>query len=206
VTRLVLVRHGETVWHAENRYAGSTDVALSQHGHDQADQLAGWATTAGLSALWTSPLSRARNTATAVALATGLEARADDRLRELDFGRGEGHTAAEMRTLFPEAMAAFVADPVGAHLPGGEDPRAAVARALACLEDITSDAPDGRVLIVTHTTLLRLVLCRLLGLPMSDYRRRFPLVRNCALTEIRLDGLRTALLQFNSPVERLASG
>jgi probable phosphoglycerate mutase len=41
---------------------------------------------------------------------------------------------------------------------------------------------------------------------MSDYRRRFPLVRNCALTEIRLDGLRTALLQFNSPVERLASG
>jgi broad specificity phosphatase PhoE len=59
MTDVLLVRHGETVWHAENRYAGTTDVALTDHGREQARALGGWARDAGLSALWCSPLSRA---------------------------------------------------------------------------------------------------------------------------------------------------
>ncbi|MGS2615486.1 histidine phosphatase family protein [Micromonospora sp. LZ34] len=202
MTTLVLVRHGETVWHADNRYAGVSDISLTARGHDQAAQLAAWAATAGLSAVWTSTLSRAQLTAAPCAEAAGTPLWADERLRELDFGDGEGLTRAEMREQFPEALDAFHADPVADHLPGGEDPAHAAQRFTACLCDIAAEHPDGRVLVVAHTTAIRLALCQLLRVPLREYRRLFPFVRNCALTEIRLDGDRVAVLEFNAPIAR----
>lgn len=199
MTDVVLVRHGETVWHAENRYAGSSDVALTPRGEEQARTLAAWARTAGLVAVWSSPLSRARRTAQGCAAVADLPLDVDARLRELDFGEGEGLTSSEMTEKFPEARAAFLTDPVAHHLPGGEDPVAAAQRFTDCLQDITGKHPDGRVLVVAHTTMIRLALCRLLGLPLPEYRRLFPSVRNCALTELRLRTGRAALLQFNTP-------
>jgi broad specificity phosphatase PhoE len=201
MTNLVLVRHSETIWHAENRYAGSSDIALTPRGYEQAEVLASWARTAGLDAIWVSSLSRTQETAALAARVTGLTPHVDERLHELDFGKGEGRTASEMEQLFPEAMAAFHADPVAHHLPGGEDPHIAAERAIACFKDITLAHPDGRVLVVTHTTLIRLALCKLLGLPLAKYRSVFPFVRNGALTEIRLDGDRVSLLEYNAPIE-----
>ena len=199
MTEVVLVRHGETEWHAENRYAGRTDVALTPLGLRQAETLAAWAGSARLDAIWCSPLSRARDTAAMVARATGHELRIDDRLMELDFGQGEGLTSDDMRSRFPDRLTAFHADPVADHLPDGEDPRDAVFRAVACMDDIVAAAPDGRVLVVAHTTLIRLLLCHLIGIPISDYRRVFPSVGNGAITEIRLRNGVTSLMQFNSP-------
>ena len=202
MTRLVLVRHGETVWHTENRYAGSSDVALTAKGRAQADRLAAWAPSAGLTGLWVSPLSRARETAAAAGRAAELDPVVDERLRELDFGEGEGRTSAEMAALWPDRRAAFEADPVAGYLPGGEDPRAAAARTIACLDAIGAADPDGRVLVVFHSTVIRLALCTLLGIPLRDYRRVFPKLVNVALTEIARDGQRrpAALLQLNSPL------
>jgi probable phosphoglycerate mutase len=204
MTRLVLVRHGETVWHAENRYAGVSDIELTQRGLAQAGQLARWAGTAELSEVWTSTLTRAQLTARACAEAIGTDLRVDARLRELDFGRGEGLTTAEMNERFPEALEAFRADPVSDHLPGGEDPTHAAERFVACLDDITRLHPDGRVLVVAHTTAIRLALCKLIGVPMSEYRRLFPMLRNCALTELRLHNGQCSVLEFNTPVEHVA--
>src|SRR5437660_8217709 len=93
---LTLVRHGETEWHAENRYAGRTDVGLTQKGLLQAEQLAQWSRTAGLHAIWSSSLSRALRTAEPSARATGLAVQIDSRLVELDFGDAEGMTSQEM--------------------------------------------------------------------------------------------------------------
>ena len=200
MTDLVLVRHGQTVWHAENRYAGSSDVALTTHGREQAAQLAGWARTARLTAVWASPLSRARITATACADVTGVPLQIDERLRELDFGAAEGLTSAEMKGRFPDAFEAFRADPVANHLPDGEDPVKAADRFTACLHDLAQQHPDGRVLVVAHTTAIRLALCRLIGVPLSEYRRLFPFVRNCGLTELRLTDGQAAVLQFNTPL------
>ncbi len=198
---VVLVRHGESVWHAENRYAGRSDVALTPRGREQAELLARWAARADLEAIWCSSLTRARETAAAAARASGLEPRVDARLVELDFGRGEGLTTAEMREEFPDALRRFHQDPVAHHLPEGEDPRRAVARAVACLEAVARAHPYGRVLVVAHTTLIRLTLCRLIGVPLGSYRRLFPSLRNVAITEIRLDGHGASLLQFNAPLE-----
>ena len=201
MTRIVLVRHGETVWHAENRYAGRSDVALTPRGREQAERLAEWAAGAELEAIWCSSLSRARETAAAAAIASGLEPRVDARLCELHFGRGEGLTTAEMCQRFPQQLEAFHADPVAGHLPDGEDPRAAVARAVACLQDVTREHPHGRVLAVAHTTLIRLLLCHLLGVPIANYRKLFPFVRNVAITEIRVNDDETSLLQYNAPLD-----
>ncbi|MEV0370792.1 histidine phosphatase family protein [Streptomyces sp. NPDC050636] len=199
MTDFILVRHGETVWHAENRYAGRTDVPLTDLGREQAATLAGWATSAGITAIWSSPLSRARLTAGPAADACGLTPRVDERLYELDFGQGEGLTRDEMRHRFPQQLDDFLADPVEHHLPGGEDPRRAAGRAAACLADIAREQPQGRVLLVAHSTLVRVLLCHLLGIPLADYRRVFPELHNGALTEIRVQNGRTALLRLNTP-------
>ncbi|MFJ8649405.1 histidine phosphatase family protein [Streptomyces sp. NPDC093546] len=200
MTDFILVRHGETQWHAENRYAGRTDVPLTELGHQQAATLAAWAAGQRLDAVLCSPLSRARLTAEPAATALGLTPRVDERLYEVDFGRGDGLTRAEMAEEFPDALAAFLADPVAHHLPGGEDPAAAADRAIDCLEEAARELPDGRVLVVAHSTLVRLVLCKLLGIPLSRYRQVFPALENGALTELRLPpGGQASLLRLNAP-------
>jgi len=152
--------------------------------------------------VWSSQLGRAIGTATPCAQSTGLKLQIDARLRELDFGDGEGLTSQEMRSRFPAAYAAFEIDPVADHLPGGEDPAEAAHGFIACLRDIAGVHPDGRVLIVAHSTVIRLALCRLLGEPLSDYRRLFPRIGNCALTEARMTGPQPVLLQLNAPLEQ----
>ncbi len=167
MTRLALVRHGETIWNTENRYAGSTDIPLSPRGQEQAEKLANWVSSVDLAAIWVSPLLRARETVRPSERVTGITARVDARLREIHFGRGEGLTNAGIRQSFPEAFTAFDSDPVSHHLPGGEDPRDVALRAIECFKQIEAIHPRGHVLVVTHNTLIRVALCQLLGVPLS---------------------------------------
>jgi probable phosphoglycerate mutase len=190
------------MWHKENRYAGRSDIALNEKGYAQADQLATWAATAGITGIWSSTLSRACNTASPIAKALGLPLQTDARLVELDFGRGEGLTSAEMSYQMPEEFAAFRVDPVKNFLPEGEDPVHAVERALAAFYEVAECTDSGgRALVVAHNTLLRLVLCRLLGISLSRYRTVFPVFDNCSLTEIEMaPGVASSLLCFNVPL------
>lgn len=184
VTELVLVRHGQTEWHADNRYAGRSDVALTIRGHEQAEELARWASGAGLDAVLTSPLSRAWHTATPAAAAAGVEPVVDERLAEVDFGKGDGLTREEMAAEFPEALAAFLVAPASCPLPGGECGAAAVTRARPVLDEVCRALPDGRVLVVAHQTLLRLLLCDLLDVALDRYRAVFPRLDPAARTVV----------------------
>ena len=200
MTNLFLVRHGATIWHAENRYAGSSDVPLDPNGYAQAERLAAWASETKLAAIWCSPLTRARETAAVAARAMGLVPRVDQRLREIDFGQVEGKTMAEAEQLFPEEIRRFKADPATYPMPGGEDPHEAAHRAVSTLRDIAVAHSNEHVLVVAHNTLIRLALCTVMGIPLARYRTVFPAVRNGALTEIRIEGESAALLQYNSPL------
>lgn len=201
MTELVLVRHGETVWHAENRYAGSSDVQLTERGVEQGRELAEWASRQGeFAAVLCSPLSRCRQTAAPAAEAAGLPLRCEPRLREVHFGAAEGMTTEQMRQAFGDRVAAFHRDPAGSPLPGGEDPAAAAERGLAALHDTAAAHPDGNVLVVSHNTLIRLVLCTVLGIPLSEYRRTFPELGNAAPTTLRLREGHWSLIRFNSPL------
>lgn len=199
-TTLILVRHGETTWHAENRYAGSSDVSLTEHGRQQARALADWAAGAELDALYSSTLSRTIETALPTGTATGLPLQTDARLCEVDFGQGEGMTRAEMAAEFPEALDAFLAKPARSALPDGETGVHAIERARPALDEIVERHEGGRVLIVMHSTLLRLLLADWLGLDPDQYRNVFPAVGNCALNTVLVGADGAALLGYNVPV------
>lgn len=198
-TTLLLARHGQTIWHAENRYAGISDVPLTDTGIAQAESLGRWAATHPVDAIWTSPLSRAIRTAAPAARALNLTPHTEPALRECDFGVVEGRTLAEFEAENPEAAQAFRSDPVAHAFPGAEDPTTAATRGTTALHRIATGHPDQRVLVVAHNTLLRLVLCRLLSIPLSEYRRIFPQLRNVAVSEIRMVQGESALLSFNVP-------
>lgn len=102
ITRLLVIRHGETAWNLEARIQGHTDIPLNEHGRWQAERLALALSDDGLDALYTSDLQRARDTAQAVARATGLPLRLDQGLRERNFGRLEGMTQNEVALQWPE--------------------------------------------------------------------------------------------------------
>lgn len=202
-TTLLLARHGQTVWHAENRYAGISDVPLTDTGRAQAEALGRWAAAHPVDAIWTSPLSRAVATADPACRALGLTPHREPDLRECDFGVLEGRTLAEFAAEDPAAAEAFRTDPVAHPFPEAEDPVAAAGRGAAALRRIAAAHPGGRVLVVAHNTLLRLVLCTLLSIPPREYRRVFPRLRNVAISELRVntDGS-AALLSLNVPCEQ----
>ena len=201
--RLLLVRHGETEWHAENRYAGTSDVPLTARGLRQADQLGRWAAaltgTMAIEAIACSPLSRARGTARPAADALGLNPEVVDDLQETYFGWGEGRTIEEMRAEDPEAVRRFREDPQSGALPGSEPPSSAASRAAAALRELAARHPDGTALVVAHNTLLRTALCAMLGIPVGRYRHVFPVLDNAAVTRIDVDGAHTALRSLNVP-------
>jgi broad specificity phosphatase PhoE len=169
----------------------------------QADELAEWATRARLSAIVTSPLQRAHHTARPAAVATGVELRIDPRLVEVDFGAGEGLNPAELDERMPAEWAAFERHPARQPMPGGESGVEAVSRALPALLELVDEFPHGRTLVVTHASLMRLMLCELLGIDPDRYRDLFPVVENAALTGIRFEEVRGSrrarLLGFNLP-------
>ena len=181
-TTVVLARHGRTAWHHPTRYTGRSDVPLDEVGVTQATRLAEWAAGQPFAALACSQLVRARQTAAAVA---GLTPLVDPRLRELDFGVAEGHTLAELRTDDAAMVARFEADPVAGHFPGGEPPGEAADRALAALTDLAAAYPGQRILVVAHSTLIRLVVCAVLGVPLAEYRRKLPALDPAATTTLR---------------------
>ncbi|HZE40829.1 MAG TPA: histidine phosphatase family protein [Stackebrandtia sp.] len=198
-TVVLLIRHGETSFHARNRYCGRTDAPLTARGRRQAADLAVWAATARLDAVYSSTLRRAADTADPSAHAAGVRCTRDARLVELDFGLAEGLTAGEMAERWPEQRAAFVSDPVAHPLPGGEDPRAAIDRGAAAVADMAARHRGGRVLAVCHSTLLRLVTCGLTGIDPAGYRARFPKVANTSGAVLRHRGPRGdwELVDFN---------
>lgn len=197
-TTVVLVRHGETPQHAENRYVGRTDVPLTDPGREQAETLAGWARLAGLTGIWSSPLLRCRQTVQPSAEATGLPVHYDDRLVELDFGAGEGLTSKEMHEEFPEARKAFEADPYRNPLPGGENPVRGAMRVRAALEEVGDGVAGTKVLVVAHGTLIRLAMCDLFGIDPGRYRNAFPDVHNTSGAVLQRSSTQGwGLLQWN---------
>jgi probable phosphoglycerate mutase len=186
---LYLVRHGETEWHSENRYAGSTDVALTPKGLDQGIKLAEWAKGEDLDLIVTSDLSRAIITATPSILATNVAHKIDPRFREVDFGLGEGLTSDEMQSRFPEARKVFIEAPADSALPSGEKGADAVNRAFDALFELIPVDRLCKVLLVAHSTLGRLMLCGLTGINLNNYRTNFPKIINGAITTIEIENV-----------------
>ena len=164
--RILLARHGETAWNALGKLQGATDIPLNATGRDQARALATVLADAGISTVWTSDLSRARETGEVIAGVLGLAApRVEPALRERQFGVFEGLTRHECASQHPEAWQAWQAQ-TGTP-PGGEPREVAAARLAGALGRIAA-APlerdrDGAVLVISHGGIMRLWLMTLHG-------------------------------------------
>ena len=172
-TTTVLLRHGETALSGGQRFAGRGDIPLTATGREQAVAAAArLAARGGLDLIVTSPLARARQTAGAVAAATGLEPVVQDGWAEVDFGEWEGLSHAEAERDWPEQMAAWLSDP-GAAPPGGESLTAASDRVLAALDSLLAGHPGAAVLIVSHVTPMKILLRHALLAPPAALRRMY---------------------------------
>ena len=126
-----------------------------------------------------------------------MEAKADERLRELDFGEWEGRTLAEIREEDPESVSLFEQDPALHGFPDGEPLHKGAERVLGIFVDLHRSHTGRTVLVVAHNTLLRLGLCRMLGIPLRDYRRRLPRLVSAAVSEVRFGEEGGALYSLN---------
>lgn len=176
-TTIVLVRHGETDWNRERRFQGHADMPLNDTGRRQARELADALRDEGLSAVYTSPLRRASETAEIVADRLGLEAEELEALREIDVGDWQGLTVDEVKTRFPER--ADVAWRWG--WPNGETHEELRARVLPALLGLDRQHPGGRILGVTHAGPIRVALAASAGLSHEESRSTIGPLENCAV-------------------------
>src|SRR6476620_9567184 len=147
--RIFLVRHGATVLTAEDRFAGATNVQLSDEGREQVRRLAARLQSENITAIYSSPLDRTVETARILAEPHGLEVQTRDGLREISHGRWEQLTRKEVDAAFPEAAAAWEKDPYTFAPAGGESGLAVTARALPALVEIVRTHHDETVSIVS---------------------------------------------------------
>ncbi|MBD3893458.1 histidine phosphatase family protein [Hydrogenophaga sp.] len=150
VTRILAVRHGETAWNRDNRIQGHTDVELNEHGQWQARQLAQALQDEPIAALYASDLSRARQTAQAVAQLRGQSVSAHPGLRERCFGRFEGHTWAELELRWPEQALAWRQRVPDFSPPEGESLLQLRARVVQTVTALAARHPGEQVLLVAH--------------------------------------------------------
>jgi broad specificity phosphatase PhoE len=169
-TRVFLVRHGATVLTAEDRFAGATDVELSDFGRDQVQRLAFRLSTESIAAIYASPLHRTVETAKILAKPHQLEIQTRDGLREISHGRWEKMTRQEVDEKYPEEAAAWENDPYTFAPEGGESGLAVTARALPVLIDLVRNHPGQTILVVSHKATIRLLLSSLLGFDPRRYR------------------------------------
>lgn len=162
VQRVHLIRHGQTAWNAEGRWQGFEAVPLNEVGLAQARALADYWPTP-LSAVYSSDLSRAWQTAVLLAEAQGLTPVADERLREFNLGIFQGLTFDEMKRRHPAEAEGFIADYMGYLVPRGESRRQLQERAYAALLEIVARDHGPDVAIVSHGGTLKVLLFRLFG-------------------------------------------
>jgi broad specificity phosphatase PhoE len=180
-TVTALLRHGQTPMSVQRRYAGRTDVPLTEVGVQQAAAAAKRLASAGLGVIVTSPLQRRVQTAQGVAAFTGAAVITDGGFRETDFGAWEGLTFAEVRERWPAEMSAWLADPEVAP-PGGESFTDVSARVTEALDRVLAARAGQTVLIVSHVTPIKmLVAAALLAPPAALYRMHLDVA---ALSEI----------------------
>jgi len=196
-TRVLLIRHGATVLSAEDRFAGATDVALSEEGQNQARALGERLAEAEVAAVYASPMQRTIATARFVATPHGLEIATDPGLREIDHGRWEQLTRHEVEQRFPEEYANWEADPFTFAPEGGESGLSVMARALPVLRRIVVANTGKTVAIVSHKATIRLVLCSLLGIDARGYRDRLDQSPACLNALDFKDPVRARLVVYN---------
>lgn len=170
-TQFIIVRHGETAWNLDVRWQGHLDSPLTVRGIAQAEALARRLSEMEFSALYSSDLGRAYQTARITANATGHRIAVDERLRERNLGIFQGLRTDEIQQSYPEEYGLHKSIGPDYVIPGGESLRQQVERNLSCLEEIGQRHAGESIVVVTHGGVLGGLFRHTLCIPFESPRR-----------------------------------
>ncbi|WP_218082879.1 histidine phosphatase family protein [Anthocerotibacter panamensis] len=195
MTKLWLVRHGQTDFNAQSRFQGWCDPALNPLGQEQAKALASRLAAQPWQAAYTSDLSRAAQTAHILLQGHGLVAQPLSGLRETHFGQGEGLTWEQMHQRYPQQVRQWQEDRVNQALPDGESLTSVAHRAILALKDEILPEAHGDILVVAHGGTIAMLLCVLMHIDLAYFWQwRVDL---CSLTKLEIYAEGAILLLFN---------
>lgn len=170
--KLFLMRHGETTFSQTGGYCGVLDVELTEAGQAMAQAFADAYQSLAWEAIYCSPLRRTRATAQPMVEATGLALQLRDGLREANFGDWEGKSKAEVDEQLGEDYRSWMTEPAWNPPTNGETAVQIASRAMAVIAEIEERHREGNVLVFSHKSTLRIILCSLLGIDLGRYRDR----------------------------------
>jgi len=188
MTRIILTRHGETVWNSEKRVQGNLDSPLTENGIRQTRALALRLAEERIGHMYSSSAPRALSTAREMCGVLGLfTIKIEPDLRELSFGEWEGSVWQELREAQPEVFHVWDTEPHLVTPPGGENMAQVTERAWNCVQRILPLHPEDTVCVVTHGLILKMIVAKALGLDVKDWAKTPP-QRNTALNIFEIDG------------------
>lgn len=168
MTKIIFVRHGQTLWNLEMKYQGHTDIALSDLGIEQAKRVADRLMIEEFSAVYSSDLVRAYDTANIIAAKKNLTVKQDVNLREICFGEWEGMTYTEINDKWPNALNQFFSDTTKITIPNGESFTDLKKRSDIAINKILENHKKETIVVVSHGATIRAMICSALNLPL-DY-------------------------------------
>jgi len=168
MVELILARHGETVWNVEKIYRGRTDVDLDEVGVKQAELLGKYLSNWELEAIYTSPLSRALDTANTIARYQQIGVQIAEGLIDFDYGEWQALPEQEVKRLYLSLHNEWHNNPHKVRMPGGESLEDVRRRAIEVVNDVLSKY-KGSILLVSHRVVNKVLICSLLGLDTSYF-------------------------------------
>ncbi len=203
MTRLLLVRHGATEFNSSLRFTGHSQIPLSDLGSRQAVKLGRRLAGEKIDVVCTSDLRRALDTAETACRGRDLEVLPCPELREVDYGDCEGLTFEEIAARFPEVVEPWLGYSPDLTFPGGESLAGFIERVGGFLDRLERNPQWRTVLVVSHGGVIRVLLCRLLGLS-TDHWWQFR-IDNVSISIVETDGKR-AILNLANDTSHLTGG
>lgn len=169
MTSVYLVRHGQTAWNKEEIFRGRTDVPLDETGLKQAELATEYFKEMEIDAIYSSPLSRASQTAQKIAQSHNLKVQPLPGIIDMSFGKWEGCPHQEIREKDSKTYRQWVEEPHLVRLPGGEGLDDVRVRAMAALEEVIRKHPEKTLVLVSHRVICKVLICAILGLENSHF-------------------------------------
>ncbi|MEE9324804.1 MAG: histidine phosphatase family protein [Dehalococcoidia bacterium] len=182
------MRHGQTPWNRDGRFRGRSELGLDERGFKQAQAVAKHIASYPVSAIYSSPLRRAIETAEAIAQALGLTVEPVDGLTDIDFGQWQGLSPDELSEEHRELYRRWLASPHLVRPPQGESLEEVSSRALKAVKQIAERHENETVVTVSHEGVGRVILCTLLGADLSQFRRIQQDLASISIFEMRDGG------------------
>jgi broad specificity phosphatase PhoE len=171
MTRIILVRHGQTPWNKDKIFRGSRDIPLNDTGREEARLAGEWLKGETIHAAYCSPLSRARDTGEAIAKHHGLQVADLPGLTDLKYGDWEGLPLTEVKVKYADLYRRWETAPHTVRFPNGETLDEVKARALAAVAAVVQRHPEQTVLLAAHRAVNKVLIAALIGLDNSNFWR-----------------------------------